>query len=199
MKTQKEELESIKQELNSRIDAVIKSIEKPKRVSGWYKNTNFPERLAYYDFENNKRYGFDFEGKWYLHNNTTCFIKSIDCTATPQEAQSALDKEAVKRYEGVEYVKDLCSDKKFKLSKEGCFAYDDSNGNGWYKGALVFQNGIWAEIVKQETIEELAKEFVSFYRSEENKPETTAKIFNVFLTTNKDKIINVLNNLPNEK
>lgn len=160
MKNYKEELESLRQELNSRIDAEIAKVEKPKTVSGWYKSDAHNKWLAYYDFENNLIYGFGFsDGAWFSRKLERMRVDSGDYLAPPKEVEEALTKEFNKLYPKGSKVKCL-TDGATRVIDNGSFWYIFGDNYAYHHGAKVFDNGIWAEPIKTMTIDELASKLI---------------------------------------
>lgn len=189
MENYKAELTSLKEELTSRIDAVIAKIEKPNLVSGWYVDKSQKGWIANFDFETNKVYGIDTTGNWFVNNidelDINDFNKGVNTKATPTEVQEALTNEAVKRglFKG-KYIPVNSKDK--KVVKVGDrFHYDSYENKLLISGWACFLNGIWATPIKTKTIEELAIEI-------RNKCIGDIEIY---LTENKQTIIETLNNL----
>jgi hypothetical protein len=176
------ELNLLQEKFNKEIEDVKKKYEKVENINGWYKDDKFPNWIAYYDFDNNTMYGIDPGNEWF---NMSIHAFKNNRLATPEEVEAALTKEAVKRYP---------VGTKFKSLNGGC---DRFNGhvmrydNGVlllgddYKRLEVFKDGVWAEIIKEKTLDELAIELSG---------KATNIIINK-LRNEKQEVINILNNL----
>lgn len=189
MKNYKEELESLRQELNSRIDAVIAKVEKPAfEVGKWYKGGQFliyPTDLT--NPNNTKGYGFDC-GNWTEFKFFGMNGISKMNPATNQEAKEALTKEAIKKYPIGTKIKTL--DGNIIYLRGHSFIYFEHNtiyaSNCNLKlSNILFQNGIWAEPIKTMTIDDLASKLIGL-----DLEDTKSEIVRM-----KTEIIETLNNL----
>ena len=187
-----QELETLRAELHSIVDLKIDKLIKPELKSGWYKNNNVPKWLMYFDLENDKRCGLDCDGVWYTDTKANDWISvEGNYLATPTEVQEALEKEAVKRgfKEGVKFITAYKNQTLQEYKVIDKFYYEDNigglksclcSGNGY-----IFCNGIWAEIVKPMSLEELCG----------NLDKMRLYQIQTYLTENKTQIIETLNNL----
>jgi len=108
--------------------------------------------------------GFGWQG---LKKNYWWIDKGVT-EATPQEIQQALEKEARKRYKVGCKVNCLESDMNYLLSGNNVLgnkgvSYFDGINKVWMnvndsRNACVFDNGIWAKIIKQMTQQQIEKE-----------------------------------------
>jgi len=195
------ELDTLKTELNGRIDSVIKKYEdsiKPKfEIGKWYKVKNNNDFLLCPTNIKNTMddvtgYGFNTDGYW---SNESDYWGLDGCyEATPQEVQEALEKEAVKRgfKEGVKFkpVSPNCYNdavgvcgKDFHYYETAMYGHEPGlcSGKNW-----IFQNGTWAEIISEpKTIDELAIEFDEVFSKNQL---TLAKTFKQFITENNFKL-----------
>lgn len=195
MKNYKEELTSLKEELNSRIDAVIAKIEKPKfELNKWYKKE---KALIYYVKEGLFNYGFEIDnGSW----TTNIMLSNIGLQngwtlATQKEVEEALKIEYYKR--GYERGKWIDLDRKDVTNTCSLinikFIFKEESNELWVQGCgIVFHNGKWAEIIKTKTIDELAFLFKEKYN---RSPKNLLDFYKEFSLENKQTIIETLNNL----
>lgn len=177
------ELKKIKEAL----EVLINESEKPKRVSGWYKDDQYTKWLMYFDFENNKRYGFDLNGLWFTDNRCD-LMTSKDYKATPSEVQEALEKEAVKRgfKEGVIFIAPTSKNRFTAKGEIEIWESNDTFGLSFSDSqGLILDNGEWAEIIKTKTIYKIAMDLRNFTTMDKVR----------YLTENKQTIIETLNNL----
>lgn len=158
------ELEKLKQQLNE-ISEKVKQLENPKfEVGKWYKRPHNKALLFATNDNGNgwySGYGFDIYGKW-MESGSPQWTLDREIPATDKEVEEALIKEAERRgfKKGVRIN---------NSSLKGCCLYDDAiDGDGFkyysknssfsYKNALtfgyfvVFIDGKWAEIIKDEPI-----------------------------------------------
>lgn len=104
------------------------------------------------DIENGSAYGIN-NGKWEVDSNFTFNINPNDWQlATSEQWLEALTKEYYKRGKFIDLVE--------KDVTNSCYKHDivfSSQGNDlWVQGCgYVMINGIWAELIKEETLEEL--------------------------------------------
>lgn len=120
--------------------------------SGWYKDERVYKWLAYRDFENECIYGFNgSEGEWFFSGNTLNHIDSEDVLATKEEVEERLIEEAKRRgfEDGIPVID--CDG-----VVNGTFVFQ--NNRLYLGGALIMQNGIWAEVVKKNLIEGVVTE-----------------------------------------
>lgn len=185
---------------------------KPKfEVGKWYKDTS--NKSIFYLSEFNgigkdcQTYGFNYNGDWMdavTKGRKRIFGSStIDNTilATPQEVQQALEKEAVKLYDGKRVRCLLCKNDigKINYSNHSKYKYkaivydeagfwigeDSSNGN---KRILVMRDGQWATPIKERSLEDMAELMYGL---------TKCNLINRF-KKHKTELIEILTNLPNE-
>lgn len=146
----KTELEQLKEQLNS-ISEKIKQLETPSLQKGkWYKRNK--ELLVWNDYK--KTYGFTEDGMW---SNDMLFSRDLNiCVpATDKEVEAALIKEAKKRgfKDGVKIKPvsgdiNILFDNKFEYLKK----WHEYKNALFIDNYLVFSNGKWAEIIKDEPI-----------------------------------------------
>lgn len=155
------ELEKLKQQLNE-ISEKVKQLENPKfEVGKWYKtdigSLYFAEKI-----ENDRLLGYGFggvSGDWDIGNiNGCCLLSDIIRPATDKEVEEALIKEAERRgfKKGVKI-----SRKNEAFSPNLGYSELEMSIRPMYRpernrlevyGCSVFQNGFWAEIIKDEPI-----------------------------------------------
>ncbi len=174
----KQELETLRTDLHKMVDEKINALVKPViEINKWYniscrnsKSLWFAKEFATDDLTWCRGYGFT-NGKYSTAHSIR--ITEFEFTeATHSEFTEALTKEAVKRYDGKTvlnlitdknlnpFVKSKLSLDRFHCSKEANKLYH-SVASDW--SILIFDNGIWAEIVKEpKTIDEWADEFKDF-------------------------------------
>jgi hypothetical protein len=146
----KTELEQLKEQLNS-ISEKIKQLETTSFQKGkWYKRNK--ELLVWNDYK--KTYGFTEDGMW---SNDMLFSRDLNiCVpATDKEVEEALIKEAKKRgfKDGVKIKPvsgdiNILFDNKFEYLKK----WHEYKNALFIDNYLVFSNGKWAEIIKDEPI-----------------------------------------------
>ncbi len=151
----KTELEQLKEQLNS-ISEKIKQLETPSFQKGWYKLTN-SLALVYCDFyalkdNSNIGYGFDGTGRWVNNWHYYNRDKQYMTPATDKEVEEALIKEAKKRgfKEGVK-IKSIYSETTYNTRHSG-FGFYPSDYSIYFGNWLIFKDGIWAEIIKDEPL-----------------------------------------------
>jgi hypothetical protein len=183
------ELNLLQEKFKKEIEDVKKKYEKVEKINGWYKDDKFPNWIAYYDFDNNTMYGIDSSNEWF---NMSIYAFKNNRLATPEEVEAALTKEAVKRgfKEGVKLCGKIGSeDLSYEFEK---WKYYELDNRLELYGSNVFDNGTWAEIIKEKTLDELASEYYNF---RQNWGDATCEAFKAFLKENKQEVINILNNL----
>lgn len=205
MKNYKEELTSLKEELNSRIDDVIAKIENSKfELNKWYVlncDWCFLVNISKIEDNNIFGYGFNYYGtrNEYIENpeNSWVDIKSLYSyhLATQKEVEEALKIEYYKR--GYERGKWIDLDRKDVTNTCSLinikFIFKEESNELWVQGCgIVFHNGKWAEIIKTKTIDELAFLFKEKYN---RSPKNLLDFYKEFSLENKQTIIETLNNL----
>ena len=148
------ELDTLKTELNGRINSFIKKYEdsiKPKiEIGKWYfKKAKHADLSWLFLVEKvgvtiHTKSCFVFhldDGRFYYHDTDyTISIEGNERLATPQEVQEALTKEAVKKYQG-KYFKPTNGKNKVEF-RAGFIGYDVSENKLLSNNYSVFQNGI---------------------------------------------------------
>lgn len=130
-------------------------------VNRWYKSKTHKEMLIYptiKDQSTNALYGYGFstDGFFEYYDKDTsnyCLCNDVASEylylATPQEIETALKNEAVKRgfADGVKY-----ESPHFKIQNtcKGRFRFDVENNALYNNGTSVFIDGEWSEIIKEE-------------------------------------------------
>jgi hypothetical protein len=129
-------------------------------LNRWYKSKKLNDVFIRLEDNDKGRYGFDSCG-WYKTNDSNKGISTEYWQlATPQEVETALKNEAVKRG----FVKGaLCNNSNIHNSKTNnnkidfdymefidneLRLYKNNDSNCYYQ---IFNNGVWAEIIKEET------------------------------------------------
>lgn len=198
------ELETLRAELHSIVDLKIDKLIKPEFEfieNNYYElqpqvNNDLqhvPAIICYSPNEGRFGYGLSYSGTWtnnFGYSQDTkyeSFIKTARLM-THTEVQQALEKEAVKRgfKEGVKV-------KGFNKNWGPYIIGEDKNNFELYSNntmfslndVCLFDNGVWASIVKLMSLDDIAHELVKLTKAE--------KI--VYLTENKTQIIETLNNL----
>ena len=181
-----EELKKIKDAL----EVLINESEKPKfEVGKWYKSKVDKALYCIKEFNGfekyGRNYGFYYNGEW-MDSEIRFFNDCRIVEATPKEVEEALEKEAVKRgFKEGSRIKDLQTGKIKTLKFKELSFYSDILCDGY--GCAIFENGIWAEIVKTKTIDEIARDLSAL---------SEYGIINYMSSTeNKQTIIETLNNL----
>lgn len=203
----KQELETLRAELHSIVDLKIDKLIKPEFEfieNNYYElqpqvNNDLqhvPAIICYSPNEGRFGYGLSYSGTWtnnFGYSQDTkyeSFIKTARLM-THTEVQQALEKEAVKRgfKEGVKFITAYKNQTLQEYKVIDKFYYEDNigglksclcSGNGY-----IFCNGIWAEIVKPMSLEELCG----------NLDKMRLYQIQTYLTENKTQIIETLNNL----
>lgn len=196
-------MENYKEEiakLQTQLDELKSKIEKPKfEVGKWYKTKT--GLLINYQGDRNKNeylaYGFSTTNYW--HDKISFGGYDELTQATPKEVEEALTKEAVKRgfKDGVK-VKGVKYDTLRTVN-------NPSNIDFWMKDNIlwmdadtlcnsidIFRCGVWGEVIKTKTIEELVNDIVCEYPMQKFSLDVFIK---QYLTENKQEIIETLNNL----
>lgn len=132
------------------------------------------------DYEKGHGFGFNSSGDWIISQSFSLDSSVNELKlATKEEWLEALTKDAVKRglKEGVKYLSPKMKHERtisypFYLSRNGDLA--DSNN------AIIMIDGIWADPIKEGTLEELACRFVNY--------GYTRKDFITFFNENKETI-----------
>lgn len=199
----KQELETLRAELHSIVDLKIDKLIKPEFEfieNNYYElqpqvNNDLqhvPAIICYSPNEGRFGYGLSYSGTWtnnFGYSQDTkdeSFIKTARLM-TPTEVQEALEKEAVKRgLWGDVKINAHVNPHKYESINTGDFITGFQGGDTFYNdNGAIFHNGTWATPIKTMTIDELASE-ISY--------TTKDKVVN-YLTENKTKIIETLNNL----
>lgn len=195
-------MENYKEEiakLQTQLDELKSKIEKPYTVGKWYKTKT--GLLINYQGDRNKNeylaYGFSTTNYW--HDKSSFGGYDELTQATPKEVEEALTKEAVKRgfKDGVK-VKGVKYDTLRTVN-------NPSNIDFWMKDNVlwmdadtlcnsidIFRCGVWGEVIKTKTIEELVNDIVCEYPMQKFSLDVFIK---QYLTENKQEIIETLNNL----
>lgn len=186
------ELNELQEKFNQEIENVKKKYEMPTFEVGSYWEHSTGEICLVFEYgvytKTIKCKHISSNSKEYAYHYEDTFKRKL----TPEEVQEALTKEAVKRgFAKKDKVVSLNSGEKLNLNS-GCFAFNISINSAYYNGVLLFYNGIWAEIVKEKTLDELAMEYVSYWGNFNGSDEDA---FKQFLTKNKQEVINILNKL----
>ena len=189
----KQELETLRQELNSRIDAVIAKIEKPQfEVGKWYK-TDTDNAIFYITeitekFNNpHKSYGILRTGTW----DDECYrnFKNDFRLATPKEVEEALKKEILKKFNSGNKFKCLANGRETNFDDVD-FSLFEKNGRIYSNASVVYENGIFATPIKTMTIDELATELQEYTKKDPNS--TYHSDYVNWFTENKQQIIETL-------
>lgn len=200
------ELNELQERFNKEIENVKNKYE-IKQLNRWYKcdKRNF---IMFVISKDERRcgeyyngYGF-YNNTWFVTDKDTRHLDDCELM-TPEEVQEALTKEAVKKYDGqkvkclgshndignIDFSKHSKYDCKAVIFSDKCLWIGKSDCNGNIR-VCVFDNGQWAEIVKEKTLDDLAMEFKTYKHM-----RNSAQAFSDFLTKNKQEVINILNNL----
>ncbi len=189
------ELNAIQEKFNKEIEDVKKKYDKPMfEVGKWYKinserHTGLFNITKYYN-EIITAYGFGGDDmEWYNECEGWAYYDyNYVVLATPEEVEAALTNEAVKRgfKEGVRF-KTPCSNTEY-IAKGNIIIWQNGNTFGLRLSdsyGLILDNGKWAEIIKENTLDEIANK-LSY---------TTAADIKHKLLKYKEEIINALNKL----
>lgn len=139
----------------------LKELAKKEPISkdGWYKN-KFHKYFCAYKRDGEYIYGINCFGEWladFSNRGEEYHNDKSDILATDEEVKSALIKEAEKRgfKVGVKIKRDH-----FKLSRHttvlsdapGLMSYESDYNRLSFLGVYVFEDGLWAEIIKDEPL-----------------------------------------------
>lgn len=155
------ELEKLKQQLNE-ISEKVKQLENPKfEVGKWYKSKDKRKKTLFVltsfessslgFFDKTDGYGFDYLGEW-VDSEFNLEGSEINgfIPATDKEVKEALIKEAERRgFAAFARIKLITLDDIVTLGVRG---YTYSNNDLYLGGWLIFRDGKWAEIIKDEPI-----------------------------------------------
>ena len=196
----KQELETLREELHSIVDSKIDKLIKPvqPQLNKWsiietdgFANKRYKWLVFTTEINSTNEvvgYGFDLDNNNYFKTERVLNLSSIiTCIeAAPTEVQQALEKEAVKRgfKEGVE-VKYIVVQSTGIIVNGYENEFRESDNAFYFNNILVFEKGVWAEIVNPMSLDEICDYL---------KHGTGAFIKN-YLTENKTQIIETLNNL----
>lgn len=199
----KTELETLRSELHKEVDAKIDKLIKPEFEVGdyveWMGCHRTKGRIV-------KRYGDNYHLSLDFSNtpsesHDSCNYRNLR-KLTPTEVQEALEKEAVKKYDGIKRIKSLCdSCKETDVANNFNVWFNSTTNKLWCKSksgyniCLMDEKGTWATPIKTMTIDELASDFHSFRMLSDRKDKAATEDFIDFLLKNKTQIIETLNNL----
>jgi hypothetical protein len=168
----KTELEQLKEQLNQ-ISEKIKELETPSFQRGkWYKGTGIYSKHFFCctKLEKGNVYGTGYGavGNWLEYANFAYDTATHYVLATDKEVEEALIKEAKKRgfKEGVK-LKHPESVYKSGLRFNYLSYYADMLCDGY--GHVVFKDGIWAEIIKDEPLKVCGYELVTNHKGSETE------------------------------
>jgi hypothetical protein len=151
MKTE-ERIEKLEREL-----AELKKELKPEFEVGWYKNTARDNKdiLIYWNEHKKSLYGFDINGDWF-DDEEYGFHEYYDIPATDKEVKEALIEEAKRRgFKEGDIVKTNNQEYSItrKLDSANYYGNDaEFHPNSLQCGAIIFQNGQWADIIENKVI-----------------------------------------------
>lgn len=162
------ELETLRFDMNKRINEIKAKIENPALIDGDYyvgydgdyevlikfksiRKTQFGDCIEYY-------YGI-VGGTWkqddYIANN--CIQDSLR-PATPQEVKAALEKEILKKFNNGKKFKCLGDGRETNFSDVD-FGLFEKNGRIYSNESVVYDNGTWATPIKPMSTSEYVKDF----------------------------------------
>jgi hypothetical protein len=191
------ELNLLKEKFSKDIEDLKKKYEKNTfELNKWY--ISDIGNLAYFENKNDSEYLYGIVDGYFT--NSAISYKNLNgnknwSLSTTQEVEAALTKEYNKRgYERGKWI-DLDRKDVTNNASEYPIHFQFIDNKLWVQGCgIVFDNGIWAEIIKEKTFDELASEYVKDYYNKYKKVKTHDS-FKLFLTENKKEVINILNNL----
>lgn len=133
-------------------------------------------------------YGIDYHSNW--KTGFVCYTENIKQLTTESEVKEALTKEAVKKYKGKKFIESRTNSNKYDFDKDFESFYFNGDtlcikiaGNG-----TLFYNGIWATVIKERSLEEWRID----YCKQSNQ-------LTHYMKQTKTELIEILNNLDNEK
>lgn len=128
-------------------------------------------------------YGFDHEGNWFDYDSYVCRKETKLTPATTEEVSTALIAEAERRG----FTKDnviinnsalgFCFNEVYKKGKK--IWWHDNYLNIGENGLAIFQNGKWAEIIQQETINKVINVFNEFNKRASLNLQESADLINL--------------------
>lgn len=118
----------------------------------WYKNLTHEGSYFLFDGIGNSNYrgcGVDYMGNWHDSINWGWGLDDFYREATQQEVEEILIKEARNRgYKGGQLIKSFIYGKS-RLREEGeGFRFDKYYNRLWYNDNIIFQGGVWAEVIE---------------------------------------------------
>jgi hypothetical protein len=137
---------------------MFKGVFEVEKFTGWAKTKLEGNEKWLVYFENNiMKYGFDANGKYYIHaNGLETFDIEFDYQATKEEVKTALVNECKKRgyKEGDDVGNFNGHEEELILSNN----YEFLNGLFFMGGTCIFEKGNWATIIETITKEEAEKQ-----------------------------------------
>lgn len=137
---------------NGEVSYDINTQKNTKLTKGkWYKNLTHEGSYFLFDGMGNYNYkgcGVDYLGNWHDNSGWGWGLDDFYREATQQEVEEILIKEARNRgYKGGQLIKSFIYGKS-RLSDEGeGFRFDTYMNRLWYNSNIIFQGGVWAEII----------------------------------------------------
>lgn len=117
----------------------------------WYKNLTHEGSYFLFDGMGNFNYkgcGVDYLGNWYDNGNWGWGLDDFYREATQQEVEEILIKEARNRgYKGGQVIKSFIFGKSRLSDEEKGLRFDTHKNRLWYNGNIIFQGGVWAEVI----------------------------------------------------
>lgn len=172
-------------QINERVEEfrkqLINDFTEPKfELNKWY-NVKYPDGNALINYQSDKgnSYGFSYSGKW---SNDFCVFGYDNPITFELEAESKvrdiLIKELKEKYPINSKVKSAHSGSEYTISNyDITFNFESNRIHS--DGICVFDNGKWAEIVKEKTIDDWAN---NYYEFRESFKGSTAEAFKQFIT-----------------
>lgn len=144
-------------ELKKAIELEVPEVKGRLEANRWITCNRVPDWLIYYDIKNNKTYGFrGNSGLWYeINGKDSCFNDIENRYATPEEVETALIAEAIRRgfEEGITHT--VTNGENLPTAKSNRFAFDEIPNKLLFNNWSIFQNGTWATIITEPTEKEL--------------------------------------------
>lgn len=199
MENYKSELTSLKEELTSRIDAVIAKIEKPKfEVGKWYNNESNTFLFCY---QGETSYGFGNADNYEIDLETASLSPRFYHLATQKEVEEALTKQIEKKFP-INTRIDTLDGNTITLGGYSCIFLNNTlyatSSTGDETGILsdiLFKDGIFATPIKTKTIDDLAINFDAVSKHGALASKNWKDCFKYYLIKEKQTIIETLNNL----
>ena len=193
-------MENENKKLRELLSRALECLDKPKQP---FKDGDVVENphnectIKIVSIKENIAYGLNYEGVWKT-GNFWDFKNNIPHLqlSTPEKWLEVCKNEAVKRGIGFDKKINCSSLHKFKVNDytlnfgefkyiENSLVWQEYNKESYFP---IMRNGIWAEVIKDKTLEDLTNEWLSSYLE-----------IHDFIKTNPEAYVKAINNLQNQK